>query len=149
MTTGYQFEGDPRIIIDLEGAEMNGQAGQPEMDRGLENYVTLQLFTKKGWPGNALLQPNQQIGSDFEKVANQAVTITNLNAQANEAKAALADMVKDKISDPIKAIARNPRANQRDTVITISPPGGEEFDILTSKHGTNWLQQKLNPAGGS
>jgi len=84
MADSYdKFSGDLKITVSEDGADFKVEGGQPEMIVGVEQEALMSLFTRKGWPGNALL--GKELGSDFEanlfgnmdseyleKLANQA-----------------------------------------------------------------------------
>lgn len=137
------FQGDPRLVLDENGADLPFRGGQPIMDRGLENLVLISLFTKPGWAGNVLFpDENQKIGSDFEDSTNQAITLQSLN---DTRQAALEALKNDAFAD-VDVEVTNPVSTRRDILIKISPPGRDQQTLLLQKNGTNWIFQKLDPA---
>lgn len=112
------------------------------MDAGLENQALIALFTEKGWPGNHLLQPESQIGSDFEKLARGPITLSKLSLIEQTAVNALSAP----IFGTVTAVASNPESWQTNVRILIEPPGREETEILLVSNGQNWISQAVNPA---
>jgi phage gp46-like protein len=150
MTTAYQWDGDPRIGIEPNGAEIYYVGGQPIMDRGLENAAILSLFTDEDWAGNALLTgANEKIGSRFEKQATEeAITLTTLDRLAETGRRALAWMIEARIAGAVSVTITNPTGRQLEAEIVISPPDGGNVFLLLAKNGPNWTAQKLDPASG-
>ena len=141
MTTDI-FQGDPAIKITKNGATLVFIGGQPIMDAGVENQALIALFTEKGWPGNHLLSPESQIGSDFAKLARGSITLSKLALIEQTAVAALqAD-----IFGTVTAVASNPESWQVEVRILIEPPGREQTEILLVSNGQNWISQAINPA---
>ena len=136
------FQGDPAIKITNNGATLVFTGGQPVMDAGVHNQALIALFTEKGWPGNHLLSPQSQIGSDFEKLARGPLTLSSLARIEQTAVAALnAD-----IFGTVTATASNPESWRAEVKILIEPPGGSEVEILLISNGQNWISQAVNPA---
>lgn len=144
---GYQYEGEPRLVMTPDGVTIEFKGGQPVMDTGLENAALISLFTDKGWWGNAGLKPEEQIGkSNFEKVASGPISITMLTRTANEAKLALKWMVSLKIVQSVDARAYNREGFGIDVVIVITGLDGSTDAFKVSKYGSNWLSQVIDPA---
>jgi phage gp46-like protein len=141
------FQGDPKIYITLNGANLDFRGGQPVMDQGLENYALLQLFTKSGWIGNALFSdPNQKIGSDFEEANKAPITVSSLNDVRDAAEKALQIMVDSGLASEIIVDTTNPSGSIRQTNILIRPVGADAFQLSVSKNGANWIAQIKDPA---
>lgn len=138
------FEGDPKLVITKDGADLVYNNGQPVMDDGLENNALISLFTAPGWIGNTLLNEDQQIGSDFEILARGTLTLSKLADIENSADRALSTSFQ-KVTET-SAQVNNPTGNQLDMLVRISPPGQDVDLLLTSKNGLNWRSQALNPA---
>lgn len=136
------FSGDPKVTLDPDGADMLFLGGQPVMDQGWENFVFISLFTDEEWAGNVLLNPDEKIGSKFEKLANSSITLTNLNDMRIEAESAL----KSESFGKITVDVQTPSSHQYKTRILISPPDALLNEIELIKNGQNWIQQKVNPA---
>ena len=136
------FQGDPKISIDGDGADLKFRGGQPVMDQGLENLALICLFTRPGWCGNSLLDdPAQQVGSDFEDACNQPITLKALNDIKDAAEKALANpkfnSVQVEVTNPKSALVR--------VEILIGSNKGEE-KITLEKSGQAWVLQRDNPA---
>ena len=138
------FEGDPKLILTAEGADLVYRDGQPVMDQGLENNALIALFTAPGWVGNTLLPLDQQIGSDFEAKARGTLTLSKLADIENAAALALASDVQ-KITNNVAQVI-NPTGNRLDMALRLAPPGEDVDLLLTSRNGLNWRAQALNPA---
>jgi phage gp46-like protein len=151
MRRGHQYDGDPRIEITADGAEIYFLGGQPVMDRGLENAAILSLFTAEDWPGNALLTgPGEAIGSRFEEIATvEAITLSTLDRVADAGRKALAWMISQRVAGSVDVATANPTGRQIEAVVTIYPPGGgTAAALLVARNGPNWTAQKLDPASG-
>lgn len=139
----YSLEGDPRLILTVEGSKLNFVGGQPTMDQGLENMVLISLFTSPGWPGNVLFDnPNERIGSDFEQSAMAAINLDTLNRIRNAAERALSNPVFGEVTVEVT----NPTSNRIDVYILIKPPGADISALLLQRNGLNWVAQFENPA---
>ena len=137
------FQGDPKIDLTVEGSRLIFVGGQPVMDQGLENQALISLFTSKGWCGNSLFADvDQQIGSDFEKIASQPITRSMLIDLEKAAKKALEYPAFGKVD----VIVRNPASTRLEVEITIAPPGKDIKTLLLSRNGLNWQLQATNPA---
>lgn len=137
------FQGDPRLILDVDGSRLQFTGGQPLLDPGVENLALISLFTSRGWPGNDLFaDPNQQIGSDFESAARQPITIQSLNDIRDAAEKALDNPAFGKITVDVS----NPTGSRIDVKIVIEPPGADLMTLLLTKHSLNWQLQATSPA---
>jgi phage gp46-like protein len=108
--------------------------GQPVMDQGLENMAMISLFTGQGWCGNLYLDPDEQIGSDFEATCRKSVTLQSITADIPNA----ADRALKSDYFPERVIAvTNPRSDWLHLAITLGPGN----TITLDKRGMNWLAQ--------
>lgn len=137
MTDNY--DGDPRIVIDENGASIEYADGQPSMDAGLGNNDIIGLFTAPGWPGNILLESDQQIGSDFEEQATGSITLEKLADIEDAARRAVQADVAD--TDNVSIEIANPIGTRLDIAIRRSPPGSDVNELLVSRYGLNWINQ--------
>lgn len=145
MTDRYQ--GDPKLILDENGADLVLKGGQPVMDQGLENAALISLHTREGWCGNVLARKSEQrIGSRFELAQEQPITLTALNAVRNAAMAALQWMIDVRIASRVDVAVSNPQGVALRTLAFITPPSRDPLILLQSKNGVNWISQKLDPA---
>lgn len=142
MTDNY--DGDPRIAIDKDGADIVYRDGQPVMDAGLENNDLIALFTAPGWPGNVLLENGQQIGSDFEEQALGSITLSKLAVIENSARLAIESPVAKTESVAVSVV--NPAGSSLGVVIRRTPPGQDVGELLVTRDGLNWINQANNPA---
>jgi phage gp46-like protein len=144
-----RFQGDPKIFITIDGAEMVFVSGQPLMDGGLENAVNISLLTKKGWYGNFLIDdPNKRVGSRYLVAVHQSITLSMLVDSSNAIKQALQWMVDSGIASNVEGVVSNPDGKQLQSIATVEPPGKDIEVLLLTKNGTNWIVQKLDPASG-
>lgn len=136
------FQGDPLLRIENSGVTLVFKGGQPVMDTGLENQVSISLFTRDGWAGNSLLEEANKIGSGFEVAAQKPITLSSL--------AELEKVAENAVSAPVfgnvRATAINPTSSKIDLSIRVEPPGGTPAEILLTNNGQNWLNQASNPA---
>jgi len=142
MTDNY--DGDPRIVIDKDGANIIYRDGQPVMDAGLENNDLIALFTEPGWPGNVLLKDEQKIGSDFEKQATGSITLSKLAVIENSARRALTSPVAKTENLAVSVV--NPTGLSLSVSIKRTPPGQDVGELLVTRDGLNWINQANNPA---
>jgi len=132
------YQGDPKITIDEDGADMRFVNGQPIMDQGVENLAIISLFTDGEWLGNALYEVTQeQIGSGFEESVRQPITLSNLIDTQLAAEQAL----KIDAFNRVDVVVNNPLNIRRDIRITIEPPGQDVQTLLLTNNGYNWVLQ--------
>ncbi len=137
------FQGDPRLILDENGARLQFIGGHPLLDQGLENLALISLFTAPGWAGNDLFaDAAQQIGSDFESSAKQPITLSALNDIRNAAIKALENPAFGKVTVDVT----NPTGIRIQVSIRIEPPGADMQELLLTTNGLNWQAQAANPA---
>lgn len=137
------FQGDPKLVLSVNGSRLVYKGGQPVMDQGLENQALISLFTEPGWAGNVLFpNPDQKIGSDFERTTRQSITLKSLVDIEQAAIRAL----KNPAFGTVTADASNPIGNQVRVIIPIFPPAGDPVTLILTRTGQNWIFQALNPA---
>jgi len=142
-----RFQGDPKMILTEDGADLVFKAGQPVMDQGLENAAFISLFTEPGWCGNVLFEDEvQKIGSLYEQTGRQPITLTNLNDMRDSSQNALAWMIPENLAARVESNSANPTGELRVTEILIEPPGQDVQTLLLTKYGENWINQSLDPA---
>lgn len=140
-------QGDPRVIITENGAEITYIGGQPIMDQGFENAVIFSLSTNPDYPSNILYDtPAEKYIYDYEKFKNEPITIDSLNNQRNIAGLALKWMIDEGIASEIIVDVSNPSGYIRKTVIKIRPPGADLRTLIMTFNGSNWQSQILDPA---
>ena len=138
--TDLIYQGDPKLTLDCDGADLTYKDGQPVMDRGLENLALISLFTEEGWGGNALFRdPAQKVGSGFMEAHRQPINLSALNDIRDAAEKAL-DI---DVFGSVEAVTTNPRSDVIRTVITIEPPGKDLQTLIITKNGLNWIAQIL------
>jgi phage gp46-like protein len=139
-------QGDPKIKIDVDGADLVFRGGQPVMDSGLENAVLISLFSEAVWFGNAFASPSSRIESRFYTLSLKSITASRLAELERAVKADLKSLVSQGvIAEPVVR-ASNPSGDRIVVQITVSPPGAKVETILLSRYGGNWAVQTTNPA---
>lgn len=142
-----KYEGDPKVIITEDGADMIFRGGQPVMDQGLENAAMIPWFTRKGWAGNYFLRdPREQVGSDFEVKGQGTVTVSKLIEIQNEGEAAWQKLIDSGVASKVMVQASNPDGSRTQVVGLIQPPGRDVQVLLATRNGSNWIAQKADPA---
>jgi len=145
---GYNFDGEPKMIMGLNGVTFEFNGGQPVMDAGEENWVTICLGTKPGWWGNNLLEKQYQIGdSDFDTTSKGPITRTMLIDSEKEAVQACQSLVDHGVSSRIEAVV-NPRSggNGIDFKLLVHKPEGNDELFIYQRNGLNWIRQITDPA---
>lgn len=145
MTDRYQ--GDPKLTLDENGADLVFKGGQPVMDQGLENAALISLHTREGWAGNLFFRkPAEQIGSKFEDTLEEPITLSAFNNVRNAAESALQWMIDTRLASTVVARVSNPTGQRIDTAVLIEPPSRDPLVLLLTKNGLNWIAQKIDPA---
>ena len=149
MTDIYQ--GDPKMVLGKDGSKFVYRDGQPVMDQGIENSISIDLGTKKrgehshqnGWVGNYLFRDREQkIGTDYQEFfENMPITLSNLALGEQQAKAALTN----KIYGEIESTVTNPDTSRVLNEITVNPPSGA-FTFFTDTISQLWIFQAIYPA---
>lgn len=140
------YQGDPKITLDQNGADIVWKSGQPVMDSGLENAVLIALFSAEDWFGNAYAQPSEAIGSKFYPETQKAITASQLGVIQAAAAADLKKLVDDGLIAEPEITVTNPRSNRLDVLIISRPPAEDAQAILLSRYGENWRIQTISPA---
>lgn len=144
-----KFEGDPKVFITNDGAEMVVEGGQPIMDAGFENAVNISLLTKEGWYGNYLIaDPDEHVGSRFIKESKKSITLSMLVKVSNAINNALQWMIDTGIISKVDPVVKNPSGAKLESEVTLEPPGQDIEKLLLTNNGNNWIAQKLDPASG-
>jgi uncharacterized repeat protein (TIGR02543 family) len=129
------YEGDPKLYLTDNGAELRYRGGQPVMERGLENQALISLFTREGgWCGNAFLPPENRVGSDYEATCAGSITRSKL---ADIEDAAVRAMQSNAFQQ-VDAQAHNPKADHLRVEITAK--GGDVLSL--SRESGLWQNQR-------
>jgi hypothetical protein len=141
-----RFQGDPKVYITENGADISFRGGQPIMDRGLENAVVLSLHSRE-WFGNVFLEKKEQkLNGRFEQTAEGPITLSNLENISNAAQTDLSWMISSGVASSVRAATENNSGTSTRTVVAVSPPGADLFTLVSTRHGANWLSQAFDPA---
>jgi hypothetical protein len=140
MTT---FQGDPKIFVGPNGAYLKFINGQPVMDGGIENLVTISLLTDPDYWGNDLWDnPDNHIGSEFENEGRKPITVTLLDELAQAGELALDNPA---LGASVVTVS-NPRPSGLDFLAKVKPPGADEQSFALTRNYINWVNQALDPA---
>ena len=150
MTTKDRFQGDPALFLDENGSYLLFKGGQPVMDQGLQNTVSISLHTKLGWWGNYLLKnESQKIGSDYEETLLQPIvdisSVSNIEKSSDNALKWMKDV---KLASKITSEASNPTSHRLNNIISIKPVGSDVQKFLVTENSINWINQAQFPAHG-
>jgi phage gp46-like protein len=149
-----RYQGDPKVYLSEKGSYLKFKGGQPVMDAGLENRVTIPLFSrrrsksnKKPWVGN-LVFPNEavRIGSDFEEGFDQPITISMLEDVQQRAEKALQSMIDTNLASEIIVTLTNPSGYRIDMNILVRRPNLPESELVSIRNGVNWIVQDQDPS---
>jgi len=142
-----RFQGDPRVVIDEDGADLEIQAGQPVMDRGIENSVLLSLFTASDWVGNTLVEkPTQKFGGKFLNAVKQPITATALTDIRNAVLSDLNWMIETGLAEDIDVQVTNPQSTKLKVLLVVKPPKSDLEVFLLTNNGLLWVSQSIDPA---
>lgn len=139
-------QGDPKITITDDGADLVFKGGQPVMDSGLENAVLISLFSGATWFGNTYFDKAAPIKSRFYPLSLKSITASRLAELEQAAKADLAPLVAQGVMADPEIKVSNPTGERLKVEIRINPPGSDALTILLSRYGANWAVQSSNPA---
>lgn len=138
MSTIYdRFQGDPKLFLSPDGSTLDFEGGQPKLDAGIENLINISLFTEEGWWGNSLYPQDNQIGSNFEQLSRQPITLQSLRDVESAAEAAL----KSDVFGEVSAVTTNPNSQRLDTTVAIRPPSSDIETLTLSTYGQTWFSQ--------
>lgn len=142
------FQGDPKITVDGDGADLHFTGGQCVMDQGLENASFISISTTEDWFGNVLFQdPEQQINeSKYLTALNNSITRSTLNDARAGAEKDLQWEINSGLASEINVDVSNNVGYNVQSIIQIIPPGRDTEELQATKNGNNWIFQKLNPA---
>jgi hypothetical protein len=129
-----RFEGDPKLYLTTNGAELRYEGGQPVMEQGLENQALISLFTRQGWCGNVFLPPENHVGSDYEAACAGSITRSKLVDIEDAAVRAM----QSKAFQQVDATAYNPKTDN--LRVEIAAKGGGVLSL--SREGGLWRNQR-------
>ncbi|MDR0475538.1 MAG: InlB B-repeat-containing protein [Treponema sp.] len=132
--TDDRYDGEPKLYLNQNGANIKYEGGQPIMERGLENQAFISLFTRQGWCGNVFLPPENRVGSDYEETCEGSITLSKLADIENSAVRALSS----KAFPQVSAEVQNPKSDNLSVEI-IGRSGGV---LSFSRVGILWRNQR-------
>lgn len=144
---GYNYDGEPLILVTVNGTTFEFRGGQPVMDGGMQNWAIIGLGTKPGWWGNHLLEKENQIGdSDFDDVIKSTITQSMLVDAEKEARRALKSMIDTGVASRIEAIIEPQSGFGVNFIIKIYKPDSTIETLFFQKYGGRWINQATDPA---
>ena len=132
-----RFGGDPKLFFTDDGFDLRYIAGQPVMEKGLENQAYISLFTREGWAGNVFLPPENRVGSDYEDTCAGSITLSKLADIENSAVRAMTSKAFQRVS----AEAKNPRSD----ILLVEIKAGSGGPLTFSREGGLWRNQREKP----
>lgn len=146
------YQGDPKFILSQNGSRFLYIDGQPIMDQGIENTISIKLGTKtkgkeshqKGWIGNFLIEDlEKRYGTDYQNTfENQPINLTGLTIREEATKKAL----KSRLFGEIESTVTNPNSDKTINKIVVRAPAGI-FEFKTEISSQLWRFQDAQPAG--
>lgn len=141
-------QGDPLVVIGVNGASTVFKNGQPVMDQGLENDILFSLFSGKAWFGNEFIrEPASRIESRFVEATRQPITLTAINADIPDAaQKDLKSLIDNGRISSVDISVRNTASGQIVATFVFHPPGADIFVLEATANGKNWQAQFKYPA---
>lgn len=119
------YDGDPALVYGLDGFDLLVEDGQPFMDSGLKNALTISLFTEPNWWGNVVSKKEERIGSDFiGSVSGKLTNLTRLNAE-EAARGATKWLIEQGIAKTISLETAIPAVERLYLELTTERPDGK------------------------
>jgi phage gp46-like protein len=134
------YDGDLFIYPTADGGDVNIQAGQPDMDRGLWTAVYLSLFSATGWWGNAIAETGGECESTLDDTMTGTLTPALRLDIEESARQALAWMITAGIASAVSVVATISAADRLSLAVTITQPAA---DPVTYKYVLNWAAQRV------
>jgi len=132
------FDGDVRMIMTEDGADIAFTGGQPEMDGGLSTAVLISLWSLSGWWGNQIMDQDQAFGCELETAMSGTLTVQAMLDAEEAARKALAWLVEQGIAARVTVEGSIPRADVLVLTITIAEPAGGAASL---RYSLNWRNQ--------
>jgi phage gp46-like protein len=129
------YDGDPKIDLQGDQSTLTIVGGQPIMDEGLENAVTLSLFTATGWWGNSVSGGGSgRYGVSLDGIESRKLTNQTRLDAIEYARQALAWMIADGIAKSIEVDAVIQSVSMLALIIQIIQPDRS----TTVRYNINW-----------
>jgi len=139
-----KFQGDPKIFLLGNDAEMVFQGGQPVMDDTVESEMMIRLFTRTGWIGNMYAREDKNMfGSDFVELHDKPVTSSLITDIRDSAEKSLSVMLDTGKLAELDVFSSNPDGTNIYTVIASKDSRGVEHNFKISRTGNRWIFQKI------
>jgi len=134
------YDGDVFIYPTADGGDINIQAGQPDMDRGLWTAVYLSLFSASDWWGNALAGDGEAAESTLDAALVGLLTPSVRQDVEEAARKSLAWMIAAGLASAVTVVATIPSASVLSLVVTIAQPA---TDPTVYRFAMNWATQRV------
>jgi hypothetical protein len=134
-----RFQGDPKLFLTANGADLSVSGGQPLMDKGIENHVQISLFTREGWAGNNYLKQNEKMGSSFEKDSSGVIRART----TNDVRQSCINALKNPAFGESECTVTNPESNTLVVTYVVRPKSNDPQVFIFEKNGANWREQFL------
>ena len=124
--------GDIVLKIDENGSDIVLRGNSIELDPTLNMSLMVSLFSNKEWFGNSLVDENDRIGSDIEKI--KEVSLIGRKKLEDEIKSSAQYLINENkakdVNVNVRIVGDGKKENRRyDTNITITEPDGTEKNI--------------------
>ena len=124
--------GDIVLKIDENGSDIVLKGSSIELDPALNMSLMVSLFSNKEWFGNSLLDENDRIGSDIEKI--KEVSLIGRKKLEDEIKSSLQYLINENKAKDVNVnvliVGDGKKENKRyDINTTITEPNGTEKNI--------------------
>lgn len=150
-TQGYaDFEGDLRLIMSDDGAELAIENGLILPEKGFDTSVLISLFggniedsgkveNKNGWWGNYSLG-GEKIQSRFQAITNgQPLTVASAKEAINAAKLDLNWLISEGVADDIELSGYIAGTKRFELTVMLIKDG---TDIYNNKFAVNWEAER-------
>ena len=129
MTTPVEYQGDPKIFIDKDGATIEIKNGNTTMERGVSNFILIALLTTEEPKHYNTLFDNdsEKIKPHYQKFVSTEITSKSLQDRASAAKADLKPLIDASLAKDISVNIENSIGSETVLTITID----DEVFVLT------------------
>lgn len=133
--------GDPKLYITNDGVDINLIDGFPEMETGLENTSVIAMYTKSGYPFNAISDNEiEKAGNDFLEQISKPITKNQIIVVQDAAEKAYAPLISEGIIRSVQATISLENGVYSLSII-LTAPTGENQELIFKKYGQLWINQ--------
>lgn len=135
--------GDPKMFIDPDGLDLKFIDGLPVMENGLDNLIAISLGTEVGYAGNSAARNSAEfVGANFLVESQKSITLNQIKVVEEAAEQSLSWMIDNGLASAITASMNYVRSTGYYITIIVSPPVGEDRELIFSQNGENWVIQQ-------